>query len=350
VDDIAQDAARLRATADIAVGLCAAVVSVADARPRILVLDEPCCTEAATGRAEAALPSAAFLPDRQRTLEEGLRAVVEAQTGLTLGHVEQLYAFADRWRDPRELSGGPRMLSVGYLALVRPSSRMREGVRWHDLYDLFPWEDRRADDAGPCERRFRPQLQRWCDGGDSPAMRRGRLERVAMAFGDGAGPDPAAVLERYELLYECELVAEARRDAWQRAWHAARAVGADDAPVAPPACDTVLGPAMVLDHRRIAATALGRLRARLAHRPLLFELMPRSFTLLQLQTVAEALTGEALHKQNFRRLVLGGLVEPTGATEATTGGRPAALFRFRREVLRERPAPGVGLPGLRRSG
>lgn len=346
---MAQDAAQLRATADIAVGLCAAVISVADARPRILVLDEAPGTAEATGQAEAALPSAPFLPDRQRTLEEGLRAVVEAQTGLPLGHVEQLYAFADRWRDPRELSGGPRMLSVGYLALVRPSARMREGVRWHDLYDLFPWEDRRADAASPCASRFRPQLQRWCDGGDSPAVRRGRLERVAMAFGDGADSDPAAVLERYELLYECELVAEARRDAWQRAWHAARAVGADTPmPLLP--CDSALGPSMILDHRRIAATALGRLRARLAHRPLLFELMPRSFTLLQLQTVAEALTGEALHKQNFRRLVLAGLVEPTGATEVTTGGRPAALFRFRREVLRERPAPGVGLPGLRRSG
>src|SRR3546814_16813472 len=48
-----------------------------------------------------------------------------AQTGLALGHVEQLYAFADRWRDPRELSGGPRMLSVGYLALVRPARALQ---------------------------------------------------------------------------------------------------------------------------------------------------------------------------------------------------------------------------------
>ena len=33
--------------------------------------------------------------------------------------------------------------------------------------------------------------------------------------------------------------------------------------------------------------------------------------------------------------------------DTRTGGRPAELFAFRREVLRERPAPGVGLPGLR---
>ncbi|MCU0820075.1 MAG: NAD regulator, partial [Beijerinckiaceae bacterium] len=52
-----------------------------------------------------------------------------------------------------------------------------------------------------------------------------------------------------------------------------------------------------------------------------------------------------LHKQNFRRLV-----ESTGLVEATseqtnTGGRPAALFRFRREVLVERPAPGLRVGG-----
>jgi hypothetical protein len=37
------------------------------------------------------------------------------------------------------------------------------------------------------------------------------------------------------------------------------------------------------------------------------------------------------------------LVEPTGQTAPQTRGRPAALFRFRREILRERPAPGFRL-------
>jgi hypothetical protein len=41
----------------------------------------------------------------------------------------------------------------------------------------------------------------------------------------------------------------------------------------------------------------------------------------------------------------GGLVEGTGQLEPKTGGRPAELFCFRREVLRERPAPCIGLPG-----
>jgi hypothetical protein len=107
---------------------------------------------------------------------------------------------------------------------------------------------------------------------------------------------------------------------------------------------------MALDHRRILATALGRLRGKLRYRPVIFELVAPTFTLLQLQRVVEALSGVRLHKQNFRRLVeRGGLVEGTGKM-AHTGGRPAELFTFRREVLRERPAPGVGLPGTRVAG
>ncbi len=110
----------------------------------------------------------------------------------------------------------------------------------------------------------------------------------------------------------------------------------------------LLGVTMRFDHRRILATAMGRLRGKLKYRPTVFELLPRSFTLLELQRVVEALSGVRLHKQNFRRLVItGGLVEPTGRRRSQTGGRPAELFRFRREVLRERLAPGVGIPALR---
>jgi hypothetical protein len=104
---------------------------------------------------------------------------------------------------------------------------------------------------------------------------------------------------------------------------------------------------MAFDHRRILATALGRIRGKIKYRPVVFELLPPSFTLLKLQRAVEALSGVHLHKQNFRRLVdRAGLVEGTGSVDRSTGGRPAELFRFRREVLRERPAQGVSLPGL----
>jgi hypothetical protein len=103
---------------------------------------------------------------------------------------------------------------------------------------------------------------------------------------------------------------------------------------------------MALDHRRILATAIGRLRGKIKYRPVVFELMPPEFTLTALQNTVEAIAGRHLHKQNFRRLVEAtALVEPTGEMATATGGRPAALFRFRRDVLEERPAPGLRFGG-----
>ena len=106
-----------------------------------------------------------------------------------------------------------------------------------------------------------------------------------------------------------------------------------------------LGEPMRFDHRRILATAIARLRAKLKYRPVVFELLPAEFTLTELQHTVEAISGRHLHKQNFRRLVeTGALVEPTGEMSTQTGGRPAALFRFRREVL-----PGAARAGLARA-
>ena len=102
---------------------------------------------------------------------------------------------------------------------------------------------------------------------------------------------------------------------------------------------------MASDHRRVVATALGRLRGKLTYRPVVFELLPDEFTLLDLQTTVEALAGVRLHKQNFRRLVeRTRLVEGTGRLTESTGGRPPEVFRFRPEVILERPRPGLNVP------
>ena len=97
---------------------------------------------------------------------------------------------------------------------------------------------------------------------------------------------------------------------------------------------------MALDHRRMIATAIARVRGKIKYRPLVFDLMPPAFSLFDLQTTVEALAGRRTHKQNFRRFVeTTGLVERTGRQIRSTGGRPADAFRFRREALGERPAP-----------
>src|SRR5690606_29466628 len=164
---------------------------------------------------------------------------------------------------------------------------------------------------------------------ESAEDRNYRHMRASICFGlDGVGWDDEKVLERYELLYGANLVYEAIRDKGMKV-------------------DYVLVPgrSMLYDHRRILATAMGRLRGKLKYRPVVFELVPPEFTLLHLQKTVEAIVGHALHKQNFRRLVEGsGMVEEIpGKKSAEAGGRPAALFRFRKGVVFERPAPGVKL-------
>ena len=309
------------------VELCAVVVAVAAEVPRVLIVRQP-------GPQADILPSGPLQPTH-RTLERGLRAWVGEQTGRSLGYVEQRYTFGDQ--DRRRLAPGAeaepgRAISVAYLALVRDIEDAQGSAEWRDWHDCFPWEDRRGA-GGRALPMITAALAAWAGAAATPAEARLREERIRVTFGDGHAWDNERVLERYELAYEAGLVAEAWRD---------RGL-AVPAPL-PPSL------AMAGDCRRILATAIGRLRAKIKYRPVLFELMPPAFTLLQLQRTAEAISGVALHKQNFRRLVeREGLVEEAEGMAADTGGRPARLMRFRREVVLERPAPGVRLGATRRA-
>jgi hypothetical protein len=330
----------------VEIGLNAVIVAVTEEVPRILVVPRPA---RGAGEAEDALPLGPLEPEKDRTLDRGLRRWVSEQTGLELGYVEQLYTFGDLDRDPHEGRAGARIVSVAYLALVR-EAKVGPEARWRDWYEYLPWEDWRAGRPAAIGQAIAPALERWADEVEDSVLRRQRRERADITFGlSGVGWDGERVLERYELLYEAALVAEAWRDREAaRGEEGAvdrRNVEAPRSQGPKAARPLIQGRPMALDHRRILATALGRLRGKTKYRPVVFELLPPSFTLLQLQRVVEALAGVPLHKQNFRRLVeTGGLVEGTGLLDAQTGGRPAELFVFRREVLRERPAPGVGLP------
>ena len=183
-----------------------------------------------------------------------------------------------------------------------------------------------------------PALEHWAIGSADKAERTARQERLSITFGACDAPwDMERVLERYEVLYEAGLVEEAVRD------RALNLTNTNDTELRRTA-RAATGRLAALDHRRMMATALGRIRGKLQYRPVVFELLPATFTLLHLQQVAESLAGISLHKQNFRRLVTNNrLVEPTGKQDRTSPGRPAELFRFRRDVLYERPAPGVGI-------
>jgi hypothetical protein len=315
----------------IELGLNAAIVTVREQQPYILVVQPG----TAGSGAWDALPFGTFAPRAHRTLEIGLREWVKRQTGLELGYVEQLYTFGDRGRHAEP--GGAHTLSVGYLALTRGAGEELMGSHWSPWYAYFPWEDWREGKPDILCDEIEPRLKEWAERPplpDEPVRALRRAERLRIGFGIEGAWDEEKVLERYELLYEAGLVAEALRDGRPAAaqW--------SNLPE--------LGRPMEFDHRRILATALGRLRGKLKYRPVVFELLPPEFTLYDLQQTVEAISGTLLHKQNFRRLVeKGGLVEATGNVSTETGGRPARLYRFRREVVLERPAPGLRVKGGR---
>src|SRR5262249_17897886 len=317
----------------IEIGLTAAIVAVEGGEPAILVAGDGGPDEPRSG-----LPFGPFDPLAHRTFEIGLRAWVEAQTGLAVGYVEQLYTFGDRGRHARP-DDSAHMVSIGYLALTRlpenAAALRAVGAGFEAWYRFFPWEDWRERRPQILDQIVLPLLQDWAGQSEKlePGRALGRRERLRLCFGGGGTPwDEEKVLDRYELLYEAGLIEEARREGREAAL--AR-------PTLP-----VLGEPMRFDHRRILATAIARLRAKLKYRPVVFELMAADFTLTELQRTVEAISGRHLHKQNFRRLVeTAALVEPTGDTSTETGGRPAALFRFRREGVQERPAPGLRLGG-----
>ncbi len=304
----------------VSIGLSAAIVSVSDERPCVLVVRHP--------GDEDALPFGPFDPLNHHTLDSGLRRWVGEQTQLDLGYAEQLYTFGDRGRHLPKPDEGARVVSVGYLALTRQAAeRKSPDTLWSDWYRYFPWEDWRDAKPALIDGAILPALRQFAKAAPDSQTADRRRERVRLCFGgDGIAWDEEKVLERYELLYEAGLVREAARDG--------RA--------APAAALKALGDSMMFDHRRILATAIARLRGKMKYRPVVFELMPPTFTLLELQRTVEAISGIRHHKQNFRRLMEGqGLVEGTGKFVSKARGRPAELFRFRREVLRERPAPGV---------
>lgn len=267
------------------------------------------------------LPTGKFVPMTHSGLDDAARDCVMAASNVEIGHVEQLAAD---WRKATGESTKPfpdgetaGQLNIGYLALTRAGGAPQPGTEtWVSLYDYLPWEDLRLGRAPVLTDVILPHLTDWARTETERSEDDGlsRAERVRVSFGiEGGRWDDERVVERLDIIREAGVPLAASS-----------------------------APALLPGHLRLVASALGRLRARVRSRPVIFELLAPEFTLFEMQRAVEGILGPSLHKQNFRRLVEStGLVEPTGEVRNHTGGRPAKLFRFRREVLLERSVPGV---------
>ena len=184
--------------------LVAVLVAVTDGEPKIMTIANA-----------GALPSGPF-EFAHRSLQTGLRAWVEAQTGHPLGYVEQLYTFADRGRGGDAKS--PHSISISYLGLTR-EDQVGQGfeAHWSGWYDYFPWEDQRSGLPATLAKTLASRLRAWSKSADSAGLQRERWQRVAITFGlDEREWNEELVLQRYELLYEAGLIPEAVRDGAER--------------------------------------------------------------------------------------------------------------------------------------
>jgi 8-oxo-dGTP diphosphatase len=109
------------------------------------------------------------------------------------------------------------------------------------------------------------------------------------------------------------------RVGWQGATGGEAEIARDDGEALP----------LAFDHGLILGTAVRRLRGALDETPVAFQLLPRELTLRGLQEVHEAIRGEPVNKDSFRRRMLAtGWLTPTGERERDASHRPAELYRF----------------------
>ena len=133
-------------------------------------------------------------------------------------------------------------------------------------------------------------------------------------------PRGRVITVAYFALVSDDVTVRAGDDAAEAAWHSVYDL-----------------PDLAFDHDEILSYALQRLRYKLEYTAVGFELLPNEFTLTELQTAYEIVLGEKLDKRNFRRRILeaGILAETSKYREGEGQGRPAQLYRYKKNAVTE---------------
>lgn len=86
---------------------------------------------------------------------------------------------------------------------------------------------------------------------------------------------------------------------------------------------------LAMDHKQILAAALSHLCRDIRQSPAAFELLPRKFTIRQLQDLYAAVLGIEIDNRNFRKKILtSGFLTPTGEREQGVAHKPALYYMF----------------------
>jgi 8-oxo-dGTP diphosphatase len=125
--------------------------------------------------------------------------------------------------------------------------------------------------------------------------------------------DQGSVAVAYWALVDKASVTLARRDEWQPAW-----------------CNADELPELAFHNDNVVEYALTRLRNKLAYSNVAYSLLPKEFSLSQLQQTYEAILLRPLDKRNFRKRIISlDVLEETGRQASEGRHRPAKLYRFR---------------------
>ena len=89
-------------------------------------------------------------------------------------------------------------------------------------------------------------------------------------------------------------------------------------------------PRLAFDHRKIINYALKRLRWKLEYTTIAFSVLPKKFTLREIQEVYEIIFDKKFDKRNFRKKLLSlGIIKKINERERNVSHRPAQLYTFK---------------------
>lgn len=97
---------------------------------------------------------------------------------------------------------------------------------------------------------------------------------------------------------------------------------------------------LAFDHKQILDYAVSRLRNKLAYSNIAYSLLPKLFTLSQLQEVYEVILGHEIDKRNFRKKIFSlDIIEETNQKQTGRKHRPARLYKFKQHRYAELTEP-----------
>lgn len=100
-------------------------------------------------------------------------------------------------------------------------------------------------------------------------------------------------------------------------------------------------PNLIFDHRKMVDNAIQKLRSKARYQPIGFELLPKKFTIPQLQLLYECIYQKKLDNRNFRRKILSfDILNKTSEKDKSGSKKGAFLFKFNRSKFNNFIAKG----------